>query len=790
MPSFNTAILLFFATAAVRFSLALEISDNPQNTLSTNGGYWGGSYRLTEEDCAEASSRQPEVTVDCYYDWDQTQNQNFLNYVVRIFDVGISHDKQKDWAHDIALQAYQNTYYADCPGTPSNIAVKGINDWPEGTSSGLDLNLHLTGWPAGNDFKKFKNWREGTVPETSTPYEALSYVWGAPSTAHGITIASLPLPITANCDAALRRLRYNSQDRVLWVDSICIDQTPEGVEERNAQVAMMGNIYENASDVLIWLGEGDENTDALFMHLNSLYELRDDSWEDTRAEMNARFMSESQNVPQTIEDVLSRPWFERMWTLQELLLSSHATVRCGGQSMSWDAFCQALMLVEASFAPSSKGSRNFINCYYAYSDFTEVVAVNAGVELARTADNDGSKVPKDLSTVVHHTRIRHATDPKDKIFAIFGISQKLGKPLPNPDYTKSVCMVYARATVEIMRQDNSLWPLDNVWSENRRADLPSWVPDWSDDLRWSEDFLSDLGALPVNHGDRETVNHWDGLVEHRDPEILMSSDHSQLILKAQTYGTIDTVFDSDALGAAQRDVLAMPRTSTEHALAMRRHGAEQIQYFRRIYASLDTRRDVQSWLHAFCRLLLTCSPTQPLRSFERGSEDLLSLLTASEGLATRQVLTTYALDKLSKAANSNQRQGAIVHLVESDVDAALDVLLSLNLDCGSHEVFAKPHEPGYQVVHLLASATGFYHLIRGLLINRSIFTTSNGLIGYAYGQVHAGDDIVMFQGATSPHVVHVAESNTYRVLSPAVVKAGYEISTLVGGRNWTDIVLV
>ncbi|KAI1778623.1 heterokaryon incompatibility protein-domain-containing protein [Hypoxylon cercidicola] len=642
-----------------------------------------------------------------------------------------------------------------------------------------------------------KKSHDGTTPERPTPYEALSYVWGAPSTAHGINIDSSTLPITANCDAAMRRLRRTSEDRVLWIDSICIDQTPEGVEERNTQVAMMGDIYENASNVLIWLGEGDEKTDALFLHLNRLYELSDESWEDARAEMNVQFMNEcdtkwrmSEAISQVIEDLLSRPWFERMWTLQELLLSSHATVQCGGQSMSWDAFCQALMLVEASFAPSSKGSRNFINCYFAYSDFKDLVAANADAQATRTRMDDefvSNDVQKDLSTVVHHTRLRHATDPKDKIFAIYAVSLKLGKPLPVPDYTESISVIYAKATVEIMRQNNSLWPLDNVWSENRRPGLPSWVPDWSDDPRWSEDLLSEL---PVNHGDREAVIHWDGPVDNMNPHIIVSSDHSRLKLMTQIYGTIDTVFDSRELVAAQRDVLTNPRTSTEYALAVRRHGTEQIGYFRRIYTSLSAEKDAQLRFQTFCRLLLTYSPTQPLRSFELGSKALLSLLAASADLETRQKITVYALDKLRKAVDINQRHESIVALVESNVDAALDVLLSLNLDCGAHEVYAKPHEPGYKVIHLLASAAGLYSLIRGLVINRSIFTTSNGLIGYAQGQVCAGDIIAKFQGATSPHVLHVCKSNTYRILSPAVVKADCEISTLVEGQHWTWLVLI
>lgn len=106
-----------------------------------------------------------------------------------------------------------------------------------------------------------------------------------------IQIDSSPLPITANCDAALRSLRLPSQERLLWVDSICIDQTPEGTPERNKQVALMGEIYNQAQDVCIWLGPGDSKTDALFVHLRALHDLRDDSYSDTRHELCMDFVN-------------------------------------------------------------------------------------------------------------------------------------------------------------------------------------------------------------------------------------------------------------------------------------------------------------------------------------------------------------------------------------------------------------------------------------------------------------------------------------------------------------------
>ena len=60
------------------------------------------------------------------------------------------------------------------------------------------------------------------------------------------------LSITPNCEAALRRLRRGKQSRILWIDQICIDQ--ETVDEKNYQVALMGDLYSIAEKVIVRLG--------------------------------------------------------------------------------------------------------------------------------------------------------------------------------------------------------------------------------------------------------------------------------------------------------------------------------------------------------------------------------------------------------------------------------------------------------------------------------------------------------------------------------------------------------
>jgi hypothetical protein len=112
----------------------------------------------------------------------------------------------------------------------------------------------------------------GISSQNLISYEALSYVWGSPVGTIPVSCEGEQLLVTPNCESALRHLRLADIGRVLWVDSICIDQggDTESVRERNMQVALMDQIYQKAACTLCWLGPGNDFTAELMSHLERI----------------------------------------------------------------------------------------------------------------------------------------------------------------------------------------------------------------------------------------------------------------------------------------------------------------------------------------------------------------------------------------------------------------------------------------------------------------------------------------------------------------------------------------
>ena len=83
-----------------------------------------------------------------------------------------------------------------------------------------------------------------------------------------IHVNELPFYVRKNLLVLLYRLQCFPDLKYVWVDAICVNQAD--TDERNAQVTMMGDIYDRADSVFIWLGVTDENSTIALPLLRTL----------------------------------------------------------------------------------------------------------------------------------------------------------------------------------------------------------------------------------------------------------------------------------------------------------------------------------------------------------------------------------------------------------------------------------------------------------------------------------------------------------------------------------------
>lgn len=84
----------------------------------------------------------------------------------------------------------------------------------------------------------------------TSSFSALSYVWGPPSESQLIRVNDDTVGVRKSLYDFLHRACDLALDHI-WIDALCINQTD--IEERNHQVQQMTLLYQNASEVVIWL---------------------------------------------------------------------------------------------------------------------------------------------------------------------------------------------------------------------------------------------------------------------------------------------------------------------------------------------------------------------------------------------------------------------------------------------------------------------------------------------------------------------------------------------------------
>jgi hypothetical protein len=261
--------------------------------------------------------------------------------------------------------------------------------------------------------------------DDTIPYDALSYTWSGTHKTHTVKVNGKYLGVTENLHSALQHVRSEKVDRVLWIDAICIDQSNE--RERGHQVQQMCKIYSQAEEVTVWLGQATRETNIVLETLQRLEESCSLYGHGYRRWDLAQWKKLWSSVPKDfvvdlrdgLDLLLSRPWFRRVWILQEIANAKKARILCGTKFVRAHIF---------ALAPSLMGIKPERHCQ-------AVLDIMPGSLREETWWSEN----RDLYNLLLKFSESEATDPRDKVYALLGISSDASDTDNlRPDYTKDL----------------------------------------------------------------------------------------------------------------------------------------------------------------------------------------------------------------------------------------------------------------------------------------------------------------------------------------------------------------
>ncbi|KAI1424688.1 heterokaryon incompatibility protein-domain-containing protein [Xylaria sp. FL1777] len=321
-------------------------------------------------------------------------------------------------------------------------------------------------------------------------YEALSYTWGDQSSLVDIKVSGKNVSVTRNLYAALRAIRLRDRQRRLWIDQLCINQWD--LEEKAAQVRQMRHIYTSCSRCLIWLGDippevpldDAEGTVQLIGYL-AAYFLSEDAASVAKPPCLASQLAfQGSMTAMACISPPQNPWWNRIWTVQEATLPQDAVFLWGPLSVTWNT------MQHASRGWCLKSPRSVVDMMTdsASAWYTMLELMNHLAWLS------GSKMRiDDPLTCIFKWRFRAATDPRDKIYGLLGLFPPASLPTVECcSYELTVQQVYIMLTMDLIRQNKSLWPLAigaRLAREDATPGLPSWVLDISGVSKYRTDWF-------------------------------------------------------------------------------------------------------------------------------------------------------------------------------------------------------------------------------------------------------------------------------------------------------------
>ena len=267
---------------------------------------------------------------------------------------------------------------------------------------------------------RLTSWNDTEAP----PYHAVSYTWGsskAEQPRSQILVNEKPIRIRKNCSDALKQLLYFRPAQYYWIDALCINQ--QYVHEKNHQVAKMGRIYSKAEHVIVCLGEYEDDAEYAFDLLSQR------ASQEIGAGVSTTF--EAERLLQSLQTLASRPYFERVWTVQEFILGYKVTMYCGHSQLTVERALPSMIDALAYAAAIELKSSSILR-------LLDLRKFQALLQLRRSyweRDQRSNWSLQNLSSIYAELKCQ---DPRDHVYGMLGLVDWANEARIEANYGKSL----------------------------------------------------------------------------------------------------------------------------------------------------------------------------------------------------------------------------------------------------------------------------------------------------------------------------------------------------------------
>lgn len=317
---------------------------------------------------------------------------------------------------------------------------------------------------------------------------ALSYAWGDQSVKKTIVLDNIPFKVTRNLYEALLQLgsclesRYFT--RYIWIDAICINQ--DDFDEKSVQVPRMADLYNEASQVVIWVGPNPPPWDASIGRLfSAARRIRREILEGGQTDAYLKSYPLEREVGSSVGqicldllDISSRSWFSRIWTVQEACINMEDPDLYAGQHYVGLYDLMAILIVtsaqQTGQAQLCMQLRQMVATRLLYKRTKD--AQEYGAERGLSSSN----LPDFLFEILLRLAGRKANLPVDHLYGVLALLECFEREdLPvelMPNYNLLYEDVYVQYASFLLNRTGDLRLLD--CHKRDLSGVPSWVPDF------------------------------------------------------------------------------------------------------------------------------------------------------------------------------------------------------------------------------------------------------------------------------------------------------------------------